>query len=270
MDGNLRPVGVLDSGVGGISVLRELVRVMPGENYIYFGDSANAPYGTKTVEEVAGLTKKSAGFLLERGAKALVVACNTATSAAIHLLRAAYRDIPVIGIEPALKPAVLAKDHSRILVMATPMTLKQEKFDNLMHAYDGKAQVVKVPCPGLVELVEQGILTGRLLEDYLRKLFAAYPLNEVDAVVLGCTHYPLIKKAIRRELPESIRIYDGGNGTARETKRRLAEAGLLSPRADGGTVEFFNSRGTEEILALSRRLLEFTEESAKEAGIGRK
>ena len=127
-----RPIGVLDSGLGGISVLRELVKLMPGEDFIYYGDSANAPYGTRTPEEVIDLTKKDVEFLLERGAKAIVVACNTATSAGIQILRERYTDIPVIGIEPALKPAVLSKQNPKVLVMATPMTLREEKFHHLM------------------------------------------------------------------------------------------------------------------------------------------
>ena len=129
------PIGVFDSGVGGISVLRELVAQMPNENYIFFGDSKNAPYGTKTLEEVQKLTCADAEYLLSRGVKALVVACNTATSAAIRILREKYADMPVIGIEPALKPAVHAGGHPRVLVMATPMTLREEKFHALMQRF---------------------------------------------------------------------------------------------------------------------------------------
>ena len=255
MDGNRSPVGVLDSGVGGISVLRELVRVLPGEDFIYYGDSANAPYGTKTAEEISFLTNKSARFLLDRGAKALVVACNTATSVAIKELRQTYESLPIIGIEPALKPAVLAKEHSRILVMATPMTLMQEKFGSLMHSYESEAEIIKVPCPGLVELIEEGILEGETIERYLRQLFLPCHTEQVDAVVLGCTHYPLIRPSIAKVLPAKVRIYDGGNGTARETRRRLEAAGLLSVKTFGGTVEFYNSRETKEMLSLCRKLM---------------
>ena len=153
MDIQNHPIGVLDSGLGGISVLRELVRLMPEEDYLYFGDSKNAPYGTKTAEEVLRLTRNTVSFLLEQGAKAIVVACNTATSVAIRELRQEYPSIPMIGIEPALKPAVEAKAHSTVLVMATPMTLKKEKFSDLMHRYESDAKIIKVPCPGLVELI---------------------------------------------------------------------------------------------------------------------
>ena len=250
-----RPIGVLDSGLGGISVLRELVKLMPGEDFIYYGDSANAPYGTRTPEEVIDLTKKDVEFLLERGAKAIVVACNTATSVAIKELRAAYEEIlPVIGIEPALKPAVKAKEHSKVVVMATPMTLSQTKFNSMMHIYEDDANIIKMPCPGLVEYIESGVLEGPVLDAYLEKQFAPYDKAEIDAVVLGCTHYPLIREVIQKHLP-GVFVYDGGFGTAKQTKRRLAERGLLSDRESGGKVEIFNSRNTEEILELSRRLL---------------
>ena len=250
-----RPIGVLDSGLGGISVLRELVKLMPGENLIYYGDSANAPYGTRTPEEVIDLTKKDVEFLLERGAKAIVVACNTATSVAIKELRAAYEEVlPVIGIEPALKPAVKAKEHSKVVVMATPMTLSQTKFNSMMHIYEDDANIIKMPCPGLVEYIESGVLEGPVLDAYLEKQFAPYDKAEIDAVVLGCTHYPLIREVIQKHLP-GVFVYDGGFGTAKQTKRRLAERGLLSDRESGGKVEIFNSRNTEEILELSRRLL---------------
>ena len=250
-----RPIGVLDSGLGGISVLRELVKLMPGENFIYYGDSANAPYGTRIPEEVIDLTKKDVEFLLERGAKAIVVACNTATSVAIKELRAAYEEVlPVIGIEPALKPAVKAKEHSKVVVMATPMTLSQTKFNSMMHIYEDDANIIKMPCPGLVEYIESGVLEGPVLDAYLEKQFAPYDKAEIDAVVLVCTHYPLIREVIHKHLP-GVFVYDGRFGTAKQTKRRLEERGLLSDRESGGKVEIFNSRNTEEILELSRRLL---------------
>ena len=251
-----RPIGVLDSGLGGISVLRELVKLMPGEDFLYYGDSANAPYGTRVPEEVIDLTKKGVEFLLERGAKAIVVACNTATSVAIRELREKYEKdgIPVIGIEPALKPAVLAKAHPRVIVMATPMTLTQDKFNSMLHVYEDDANIIKMPCPGLVEYIEKGILEGPVIEEYLKKRFAEYDRENIDAVVLGCTHYPLIRDVIRKLLP-GVAIYDGGFGTAKQTRKRLEECGLLSGKENGGEVKIFNSKNTEDVLELSRKLL---------------
>ena len=150
------PVGVFDSGHGGISVLRELVRRMPCEDFLYFGDSANAPYGPRTTESVQQLTFAAAERLLDAGCKALVVACNTATAAAIDLLRQRYDQIPVVGIEPALKPAVLENDHPHVLVMATEMTLREEKFHRQMESYQDRAEIYRLPAPGIVESVEQG------------------------------------------------------------------------------------------------------------------
>lgn len=255
MDKKQCPIGVFDSGVGGISVLRELVALMPNENYIFYGDSKNAPYGTRTLEEVQKLTCADARYLLARGVKALVVACNTATSAAINILRETYPDMPVIGIEPALKPAVLSKARPRVLVMATPMTLREEKFHNLMQKFEQDAVILPLPCPGLVEFVERGDLESVELEQFLRELFAAYRAEPVDCVVLGCTHYPFVKKAIQKVLGEQVLIFDGGEGTARETRRRLKECGLLNPSRERGTVTLLNSLDSREMEQLADLLL---------------
>ena len=234
----------------------ELVAQMPNENYIFFGDSKNAPYGTKTLEEVQKLTCADAEYLLSRGVKALVVACNTATSAAIRILREKYADMPVIGIEPALKPAVHAGGHPRVLVMATPMTLREEKFHALMQRFESDAEILRLPCPGLVEYVEQGVLEGAELEAFLANLFEPYQSHPVDCVVLGCTHYPFVRETIQKLLGAGVQIFDGGAGTARETERRLKDCGLCSGRAQQGTVELCNSLASEQMKQLEIRLLQ--------------
>ena len=245
-------IAVFDSGVGGISVLRHLVRVMPSERYLYFGDSANAPYGTKTKEEVKALSFAAAEKLLERGIKALVVACNTATSAAIADLRAAYPERIVIGIEPALKLAADTVPGGCIGVMATPMTLREEKFARLMERFDKTCRILKLPAPGLVELIESGKADSPEADALLRNLFAPYDVT-LDALVLGCTHYPFAAKAITRVLGDHVTLMDGGDGTARETKRRLAEAGLL--REGEGEIIIENSKPDDKLLELSWELL---------------
>lgn len=250
------PIGVFDSGVGGISILKELVKLMPNENFIYYGDSANAPYGTKTLEQVADLVNEDAKYLYEKGVKALVVACNTATSVGIKELRERYHDImPVIGIEPALKPAVLSKEHPTVLVMATPMTLREKKFHNLMQRFMEQAEIVPLPCPGLMEFVERGELSSEELETYLRELFMPY--ENVDAIVLGCTHYPFVKEMIRKVIGNDVRLFDGGEGTARETKRQLEAWKIVNPSTEAGMVVFENSAGRQELLDLSQRLLNY-------------
>lgn len=256
MDKRECPIGVFDSGLGGISVLKELVALMPQENFIFYGDSKHAPYGTKTLEEVQMLTCADAEYLIAQGVKALVVACNTATSAAIQILREKYEDMPVIGIEPALKPAVLAKKNPRVLVMATPMTLREEKFRQLMERYETHAEILPLPCPGLVEFVERGELDSPELESFLRELFAEYLVHPVDCVVLGCTHYPFVREMIRKVLGAEALVFDGGAGTARETQRRLAEGGLLNMSQERGRVVLQNSTGEKDMEDLGRMLLE--------------
>ena len=245
-------IGVFDSGLGGISVLRHLRRVLPEEKFLYFGDSSNAPYGTKTKDEVKALTFAAAEKLMDRGIKALVVACNTATSAAINDLRAAWPDLIIIGIEPALKLAADKFPGGALGVMATPMTLREEKFAALMARYEGSCRVYKLPAPGLVELIESGKADSPEAEELLKNLFAACP-EKLDAVVLGCTHYPFASEALRRVLGEDVALLDGGDGTARETRRRLAAADLL--RCGEGQIMMENSRGGE-LLIRSRELLE--------------
>ena len=204
------PIAVFDSGLGGISVLRALVQRLPGEDFLYFGDSANAPYGVRPVAEVRRLTQDVIGRLYDRGIKAAVIACNTATSAAIGPLRAAFPDIPVIGIEPALKPAVA--HHRRVLVLATPLTLREEKFVALMHQCAGCAEIVPLPCPELVEFVERGELDSPALTAYLARQLGPYA-GRVDAAVLGCTHFPFARRAIRAALGGNVqRIAAAGDG----------------------------------------------------------
>lgn len=251
---NSKPIAVFDSGLGGISVLRQLVRILPEENFIYFGDSLNAPYGTRPTDEIRALTLKNADMLFSRGAKALVVACNTATSAAIDTLRAHYADRIIIGIEPALKLAVSRHPNGRILVMATDATLREQKFAALMERFAEHCEILKCPCPALVEFVERGELEGERLQAVLKEELQEYLTAPTHAVVLGCTHFPFLKNAIRQVVGDTPEILDGADGTAKETKRRLQEAGLLRTGSPG-TVELVNSLQTPEILLLSEQLL---------------
>lgn len=248
-------IGVFDSGVGGISVLRHLGRLMPRERYLYFGDSANAPYGSRSTQQVRKLTLDAAERLFrENRIKALVLACNTATAAAVEQLRQQYPERIIIGIEPALK---VAADHfpgGRVGVMATEVTLREEKFDHLLHRFDENCTVAKIPAPGLVELVEAGKADSPEAEALLQQILSPY-LGKLDALVLGCTHYPFAAKAISRVLGETVTLLDGGEGTARETRRRLEERGLLAEPEQRGCVQIQNSAGDERLIALCRQLL---------------
>lgn len=261
MNNCTKPIGVFDSGIGGITVLSELVKKMPNEDFLYFGDSYNAPYGMKTEEDICKLALDNTRFLLSKGAKAVVIACNTATSVAAKTIRMLYPEIPVIGVEPAIKPAALHKKNSNILVMATPVTLKNDKFCRLMEMYKGDAKIYPKPCPGLVEIIEKGQVSGSELDSFLEKLLLPYRDIQIDSVVLGCTHYVFIKKSILRALGKNILIFDGGIGTASETYRRIFEKGLLNNHKNAGRVTFYNSNNSEEKLKLMERLLNYQEDN---------
>ena len=249
------PIGVFDSGVGGISVLRELVKRMPGERFTYFGDSANAPYGTRSTEEVRALTLARVGELMAWGVKAVVVACNTATSAAIEDLRRAYPHKIIVGIEPALKLAAELRPQGRILVMATDVTLRERKFRELMARFSGEHPVEGVHCPGLVERIEEGQVQGPQMEAYLRETLGPHLTADTSVIVLGCTHYPFVRKTVERIAGPGIAVIDGGDGTARECKRRLGAAGLLR-EGEQGDVTLRSSDGSPRLLTLMERLLE--------------
>lgn len=252
-------IAVFDSGVGGISVLQHLLRVLPNERYLYFGDSANAPYGARSAQQVQELTLAAAEALMQRGLKALVIACNTATAAAITVLRQKYPDCIVIGIEPAVKLAAEQYPGGTIGVLATPVTLAGEKYRQLSHRFENGCHVLPIPAPGLATLVEEGKIQDPETQSLLKTLLTPY-VGKLDALVLGCTHYPFVKQQIRQILGGGIPLYDGGEGTAKETKRRLEAAGLLH---DGqGTVYLENS--IPEMLQRTMRLLEVGVEVAYE------
>jgi glutamate racemase len=227
---------------------------MPGESFVYYGDSANAPYGARSPEEVRSLTDAHVRELIGRGAKAIVIACNTATGAAIQYLREKYTDIPIIGMEPAIKPAVTAYPGGRILVMATPVTLSSPGFQRLMAAYADRAQILPAPCAKLARMIENGLLDGPEVEEYLRTELSAYLDTPTDAVVLGCTHYPFAKAAILR-VSGAKACFDGGEGTAKETKRQLEKRGWLNEDTRRGTITILNSDPDLSRLRFCEKLL---------------
>ncbi len=244
-------IAVIDSGVGGISVLRKLIQLMPQERFLYFGDSANAPYGTKCVQQVQAMTEATVERLMGRGIKALVVACNTATAISIELLRKKYPDFIIVGIEPAVKPAILRHPQGTVGIMATPVTLQGDKLKNLIAQYP-HPDIRMIPAPGLVELVEAGLANDPQTDAFLANVLGPF-IGKLDALVLGCTHYPFVIPAIRRTLGENTELYDGGAGTALQTRRRLEAAGLLYEGP--GCVVFENSLEDPGIIELCKSLL---------------
>lgn len=256
MDKRNKPIGFFDSGVGGLSVLKEAIKIMPNEDYIYFGDSKNAPYGVKKLEEVKELTYSAVEYLIEKGAKALVIACNTATSAAVAALRVTYPNMPIVGIEPAIKPAVKLNREGAIIIMATPMTLSLKKFNNLLDRYKKDTNIIPMPCAGLVEYIESGDLYGQEVKKYLEGKFTPYNNEKIAALVLGCTHYPFISETLKEIVGMNVPIIDGGMGTAKEIKRRIIEADLASTSKEIGKVEIYNSMECEKMIDISKRLLQ--------------
>ncbi len=250
------PIGFMDSGLGGLSVLREAIRIMPAEDFIYFGDSLHAPYGTKEQSVIRDLTFAVVDNLMKQGIKGLAVACNTATSAAVRLLRGMYPDLPIVGIEPAVKPAVVSSHGGRILVMATPMTIAQEKYHLLLEQYRDQADIVSVPCGGLMEFVEQGRFDGEKLDTYFRENLLPYMTDDTETIVLGCTHYPFLRPHLMEFLGDRpIRLIDGSLGTSMELKRRLKVKGLLREENRTGIVMIQNSSGSQAMIDRSYELL---------------
>lgn len=254
-DKNNSPIGFFDTGVGGISVLKTAIKLMPNENFIYFGDSKNAPYGTKSIDEVRELTLKSAEFLVSKNVKAIVIACNTATSVAINDLRKIY-DMPIIGVEPALKPAVELKREGKVVIMATTVTLSETKFNNLVNKCGKEAEIEPLPCPGLVEFIENGDLNSSELKSFLKDKFNKFKGHKLSSIVLGCTHYPFVKDVIKEIVGSDVPIIDGSLGTTNELKRKLEEKDLLNFDNKNRYIKIFNSSDNKNLIDLSYKLID--------------
>lgn len=252
-----QPVGVFDSGVGGLSVLREIRHLLPAESLLYVADSGFVPYGERPAEFIIERSRRIAGFLLAQGAKSLVVACNTATVAAVADLRERFA-VPIIGMEPAVKPATQATRSGVVGVLATTGTLRSARFAALLDRFAGSVQVITQPCPGLVECVERGEIDSeplaRLLLDYTRPLLDA----GCDTLILGCTHYPFLKPLLQRLLPADIQLVDTGAAVARQLRSKLNEFDLLA-QGPARPAQFWSSG---DILLLQRVLPILWEEAA--------
>lgn len=247
------PIGIFDSGVGGISVLKHIRELMPHEHLMYVADSKYAPYGNQTPEFIQARSFHLAEFLLNQGVKALVVACNTATAAAVSGLRERYPDLLIIGMEPALKPAVAATKTGVVGVLATSGTLKSAQFAALLEHYGQGVQVVTQACIGLVECVEKGELTSAsteaLLKQYVQPLLDA----NADTLVLGCTHYPFVRTLIERLAGENVVLIDTGEAVAKQLKHRLQENNKLNTSTAFGTVSFWSNNtalNAENVIGL--------------------
>ena len=247
------PIGVFDSGLGGISVLHTIHDLMPQENLLYFGDSKYNPYGTKTKSEITDRCIEICDHLMERGCKAIVIACNTATSACVPLLRERY-PVDIIGMEPALKVACSLGEKQTIAVWATHFTLVEEKFAHLMERFDKEHQIVKVACPKLVQLVEEDQLDQpEKIQTVLQDYIAQGPIDSLDSIVLGCTHFVFFKEQLRSILPATVHIVDGNLGTAMHLQELLREKDLLNEQ---GSSKILFENTLEEKIELSKKLFE--------------
>lgn len=242
-------IGIFDSGIGGLTVLHEAMKMMPAEEYIYFADAGNVPYGTKSKEEVKKLILNVAEFLSQKNIDALVVACNTATSVGVEELRSRY-DFPVIGMEPAVKVALEKDRDKKVLVLATALTLAEEKYRNLVTLIGGDSRVESLAMPGLVSYAEDYSFDKREVLDYLRDSFAGYDFNSFGTLVLGCTHFVYFRDQIRRVLPDHIDIVDGNIGTVNHLKKVLGISNTVS--GPGKTAFFASTRADSDDIDFER------------------
>ncbi|HUE93189.1 glutamate racemase [Pseudomonas sp.] len=222
------PIGVFDSGVGGLSVLGEIRALLPNESLLYVADSGHVPYGEKSPEFIRERCRVLAEFLLAQGAKALVLACNTATVAGVAELRELYPQLPLVGMEPAVKPAAAATQSGVVGVLATTGTLKSAKFAALLDRFANDVRVITQPCPGLVERIEAGELDSAATRELLQGFVAPLLAEGCDTLILGCTHYPFIKPLLRSLVPDSVSLIDTGAAVAQQVRRLLAGNDLLA------------------------------------------
>jgi len=247
------PIGFFDSGVGGLAVLAETRRILPGEDLVYYADTAFFPYGSRPPAEIRARSGAVARLLLDRGAKLIVVACNTATSAAIAHVRATF-DVPFVGMEPALKPAAERTLAGRVALLVTPGTARGEKLAALIDRYGAEVAVRTVPAPDLAQRVEAGALDDEATRALVRRYVAQARDSGADVLALGCTHYAFLRPLIEREAGEGIAVIEPTEAVARQVRRMLDARALRNPRASGGRVLYLTS-GSESAFAEARARL---------------
>lgn len=249
------PIGVFDSGVGGLSVLRAMRALMPNENVIFFGDQGHVPYGPRPLEEVRAFSVAITRWLLDEGAKLIVVACNTASAAALKYLRETFPDVKFVGMEPAVKPAAETTRTGRVGVLATPATFQGALYASVVERFANGVTLLQDTCPGLVQEIEKGNLDGeatrRILDAALRPMLE----NNIDTVVLGCTHYPFVIPLVERICGESVRVIDPAPAAARQAERLLEADGTRNPSARRGRVRFYTSGDAAAVESLLPKLL---------------
>jgi glutamate racemase len=250
-----QPIGIFDSGVGGLSVLRAIRKQLPQEHVLYLADQAHIPYGTRQKTEIRDFAFGITAFLLAKGAKLIVVACNTASAAALHELRARFPQVPFVGMEPAVKPAASLTQTGRVGVLATPTTFAGDLYAALVDRFAQGIEIYKDTCPGLVEQIEHGKLDTPATRAILEKALTPMLAENVDTIVLGCTHYPFVIPLIEAITGPDVRTIDPAPAIARQTARLLDQHGWLNPAKARGRLQFYTSADPASLEALLPRLL---------------
>src|SRR5512134_1070986 len=249
------PIGIFDSGIGGLSVLRAIRAQMPNESVIYFGDQGHVPYGSRSMEQIQNFSEAITHYLLEQDAKIIVVACNTASAAALRYLREKFPDILFVGMEPAVKPAAERTQTGKVGVLATPATFQGALYASVVERFANGVELFQDTCPDLVQQIEQGKLNGeetrRILEDALRPMLE----KNIDTVVLGCTHYPFVIPVIQQIVGKSVRVIDPAPAVARQNRRLLESRGMKKQPGEEGSLKFYTSGDPEALRSLLPGLL---------------
>lgn len=237
-----RPIGVFDSGIGGLSTTRTMATIMPHESFVFLGDSKNAPYGDQEQPTILNYSRNNVEFLLKKNVKAIVIACNTATSAAKTQLVNEFPEIPIIGIEPALKPAVV-QGNQHILVLSTALTMKLPKFQTQYQKYQAHTDILLRPLPGLVDIIETGVIDGPQIDQFAVDNLLSFEDKGVDSIVLGCTHYPFVRNSFAKLFP-NVQFYDGFDGVSKRVISLLSQADLLAENTHKQTIDFYSTEDT--------------------------
>jgi glutamate racemase len=257
-------IGIFDSGVGGLSVLRAIRHELPNEGLLYLGDQAHVPYGTRPRDQIRVYAFAITEFLLAQGAKLIVVACNTASAVALHDLRQAFPDVPFVGMEPAVKPAAETTHTGKVGVLATPTTFAGELYASVVERFAQDVQLFQSTCPGLVAQIEAGDLDGPVTRQILEEALEPMLAEGIDTVVMGCTHYPFVIPLIESITGPGVRTIDPAPAIARQTRRLLTERDLLNPGQDQGKLRFYTSG---KLSAFSKLLDVLLEESGPASGV---
>jgi glutamate racemase len=249
------PIGIFDSGVGGVSVLRAIREQMPEESVIYFGDQGHIPYGPRPLEQIRSFSEAITNFLLERNAKIIVVACNTASAAALKYLRERFATVQFVGMEPAVKPAAEHTQTGKVGVLATPATFQGALYASVVERFANGVELFQDTCPGLVQQIEQGNLSGKTARKILEDALLPMLQKNIDTVVLGCTHYPFVIPLIQQVVGDKVRVIDSAPAVAKQTLRLLEARGLKNKSESNEGVKFYTSGDPEALRSLLPGLL---------------